>query len=231
MNMKFLDVDSDADCVDVHAAIWANRNVGVDRADNMTEAIQSLLSKTEYLFVAINGDTVDFMPLLSTMRSVTNLPILIVTGSFTTEKEVMAMEAGADLYARWHNKPEDNIKSVLAHVTHLAVRSKMPRPETKIMVHKDLLIAPRLRFVFVGNKKIDLTKKEFDILYYFMGNHGIVLTYKQIYRKIWGTAYDDSGHSLVWNHVHSLRQKLMNASEYIINEIDVGYRFITPADK
>ena len=108
MGLKYLNIDSDVSIVNTHAAIWAEREIGVERVDNMNEGLQKLL-KDDYLCVAINGDTVDFMPLLNIMRSATNTSILIGTSNFTTEKEVAAMAHGADLFARFHETPEGNI--------------------------------------------------------------------------------------------------------------------------
>ena len=96
MNMKYLSVDRDAEFNDAHVVIWAERGFGCDRVETMTAAIQKLM-ENEYIVVGINSDNIDFMPLLKTMRSVTITPILIATGSFTTEQEVAALENGADL--------------------------------------------------------------------------------------------------------------------------------------
>ena len=99
MNMIYLAVDSDVGLANSEAAVWkTTRGIGMERVDNMTEGIEKLLSN-EYLYIGINSDAVDFMPLLRTMRSVTHTPILIVTGNFNTDDEVAALEAGADLYS------------------------------------------------------------------------------------------------------------------------------------
>lgn len=228
VNIKYLNVDSDVYIADIHAAIWAEREIGLDRFDTMTEAIQKLLTDTEYLFVAINGDSVDFMPLLSIMRSITYIPILIVTGNFTTEKEIAAMDAGADLYARWHEKPEDNIASVMAHVARFAARSQMPRPVSNIIAYKDILIAPLKRYLFVKNEKIELTTKEFDVLYLLMDNPGVVFSSEKIYNQIWSLKYDKYAKAVIWTLMKRLRQRLQidqHSRNYIRTVRHVGYSY------
>ena len=74
LGIKYLNIDTDLDIAYAHADIWAERGIGIDRVDNITEGIK-LLMRNDYLFVGINADVIDFMPLLSTMRSVTNNPI------------------------------------------------------------------------------------------------------------------------------------------------------------
>ena len=227
MEKKYLNVDSDVDIVDTHAAIWAEEHeVGVDRVDNMTEAIKKLLENDKYICVAINSDTVDFMPLLRTMRNtVPFMPILIVTGDFTTEKEIAALKNGADLYTRWHNTPNGNIDSVLAHIERITERRSSPQ---KVMIYKNLLVAPENYQVFVKNTEINLTKKEFDILYYFMENHDILLPYNKILNHIWGA--ENATTEVLWAHIKNIRKKLAEVSSYYENVVEnvhgIGYKFI-----
>ena len=218
-----MNIDSDLDIAYKHADIWAVFDVGIDRVDNMIDGIK-LLMQGDYLFVGINGDAVDFMPLLSTMRSVTNTPIFIVTGSFSTEKEVAALNNGADLYARWHDTPEDNIASVRAHIARKTERHKTPH---KVLVYRDLLVSPFQRNVFVGNEKIDLTRQEFDLLHYMMEHQRQVLTFEQIYRTVWNYEYEESANDVVRSAIKRLRKKISGEdsdNSYIKNVRDVGYK-------
>ena len=226
MDIKFLDVDSDVGIVDTHAAIWSEEHkIGVDRVDNMTQAIEKLLTNKKYICVAINSDTVDFMPLLRTMRSVAgNMPILIVTGDFTTEKEIEAMKNGADLFARWHNSPEGNIDSVLAHIQRITERKASPY---KVMVYRDLLVAPENYQAFIKNTELGLTKKEFDVLCYLMDNRDILMKYDQILNQVWGI--DNATPEVVRTHIKHIRKKLAEASPEYENVIEnvhgIGYKF------
>ena len=236
MSLKCLAVDCDFDVSNAYVQEWNNRNIEMDCVSDMTEAIEKLLSQKDYIFIGINGDATDYMPLLQTMRSVTHFPIFIVTRNenFTTDNEVAALNNGADLYARWHLNPIDNVASVLAHINRLSVRSKMPRPVTNIMVYKNLLIAPLSRRVFVGNKEIKLTRKDFDLLHFLMVNYGIVMTYTQIYKRVWGGDYIESEHYVLWNVVKRVRGKLKDAPggiDYIETVRDYGYRFPNESDE
>ena len=139
------------------------------RVDNMTEGIEKLLSN-EYLFVGINSDTVDFLPLLRSMRSITHIPILITTNNVTTENEVAALDSGADLYTCWHKTTKENIASILAHITRIYEQRKSVSSPSNVIVKKNLLIAPLHQNVYIGNNKLDLTAKEFNILYMLMSN-------------------------------------------------------------
>ena len=225
MQLKCLAVDSDFDTASKYVLEWERRGVSMDCAGNMTEAIKMLQqSGSDYIFVGINADVIDFMPLLSTMRSITNTPILIVTSNFTTEKEVAALKGGADLYARWHGSPEDNVSSVLAHIARKATRNDEPH---KVFIYKNLLAAPTQREVFIDNEKIDFTRHELDLLLYFLSNQDKVLTFEQIYSAAWDDIHDDFSHDAVKGLVKRLRKKFSdnNGSHIkIMNVRGVGYR-------
>ena len=223
INLKCLAVDSDRNIADAHVSEWAERGVRMERADNMTEAIQMLLSN-DYIFVGINGDAIDFMPLLSTMRSVTNAPILIVTGSFTTEREIAALQNGADLYARWHESPIDNVSSVLAHIARITTRNEVA---DKVLFYKNLLISSSQRYAFIGNTPLDLTRQEYDLLHYLLINQGNTVTYGQIYHSVWNEEHDDSHNEVIKALIKRLRRKLAvcDHNQIIIENVwGIGYR-------
>jgi DNA-binding response OmpR family regulator len=158
---------------------------------------------------------------------VTTIPILIVTGDFTTEKETAALDSGADLYARWHNDPDGNISSVIAHINRISERSRTPIPPPNIMIYRQLLISPEQPSVFIGNTKIVLTPKEFGVLYLLVANKGRVFSPEQIYEKIWGKQ-DENIKEVIWTTIKRLRQKLQtepHSPDYIKTVREVGYSF------
>jgi two-component system response regulator VanR len=226
MDLKYLAVDSNIELAYSEAEAWkTERGIGMDRVDTMTEAINMLMSN-DYLYIGVNGDVTDFMPLLRTMRSVTNTPILIATTNFTTDMEVAALNDGADLFASYHKNSAGNIASVLAHIAKIIERSKMPRPKTDVKIFRDLLIAPSSHQAFVKDKPISLTKIERSILCILIENRDSVISNKKILREVWGKEYQ--GHNeLLWQRMHGLRKKLSAVSpeyDYIKVERTEGYR-------
>jgi DNA-binding response OmpR family regulator len=227
--MKYLAIDSDVALANREAAAWKQRGIGMDRVDNMTDALKKLMAN-EYLYVGINGDVIDFMPLLKTMSTITNIPLLIVTSRFTTETEVAALRNGADLYARWHKSTEDNIASVLAHV---ARKSDRKTPPQKIHICCDVVLSPFLRSVFVKNRRVELTRLEFDLLQYLMFNHDIVLTYQQIYSRVWGNEYEATADGIIKSTMKRLRKKIGNdyrTYRMIENVRGIGFKCLGSTD-
>jgi two-component system alkaline phosphatase synthesis response regulator PhoP len=226
MKLKYLTVDSNAQLAERESAVWVKtRNIGMVRVENMTEGINNLLSRKEYLFVCINGDDVDFLPLLKVMRNTTIIPILITTGNFTTKMEVAALANGADLYCRWHETTEDNISSVLAHVQRI---SEQRNRVQKVLINKKLLIVPSLYQlgVYIGNNNIPVTLQEFKLIKYLMENKWYVLPYGEIYTHVWEKEYKESEQDALKHAVKRLRDKLNQYSEgveYITTVRDVGF--------
>ena len=93
----------------------------------------------------------------------------------------------------------------------------------------DLEIFPDQRKVYCGKQEVSLTTKEFNLLYYLAANARRVLTYEQIYQKIWGDYVQDIENNTIGSHVCKLRGKLYKACPDRQFEIrcvrEVGYCF------
>ena len=90
-----------------------------------------------------------------------------------------------------------------------------------------LSIYPRTRKVVRDNQEINLTPKEFDILYFLARNRGEVFTKEQIYQAVWESEYllDDSN---IMAFIRKLRKKIEpnpDAPEYILTIWGIGYKF------
>lgn len=77
-----------------------------------------------------------------------------------------------------------------------------------VISFKDLEIFPKQRKVYCGKQEIPLTTKEFNLLYYLATNEGRVLTYEQIYQKVWGNYVQNIENNTIGSHVCKLREKL-----------------------
>ena len=92
-----------------------------------------------------------------------------------------------------------------------------------------LEIYPGRRKIYRDHREINLTAKEYDLLCLLVANKGQVLTYDQIYRKVWGEdAYGDESNA-IGCHIRNLREKLYEAepdAPFIIRCVrEVGYCF------
>ena len=98
-----------------------------------------------------------------------------------------------------------------------------------------LEIYPSKRKVFRDRQEIQLTAKEYEILLLLAANKGHVLTYSQIYEKVWGDIPSGSESNTIGFHICNLREKLYEAAPnapFIIRSVrEVGYCFEIQAEK
>lgn len=105
---------------------------------------------------------------------------------------------------------------------HKHRKLSFPQTMLPLAIIRSVLVSAKL---FYGDREISLTKKEFEILAYFIHNSNRVLTYDQIYERVWGEVPYGSIQKLIAYHVKNLRQKLQNAPFEIRCCREVGYSF------
>lgn len=152
-----------------------------------------------------------------------SVPILVLTAKDQTANKVVLLNAGADDYM---TKPFS-----LSEVTARA-HALMRRPENTYpteLTARDIRLDVGYHKVYVGEKEVPLTVKEFALLEYFMRHPNQVLDRERILDHVWDFNFN-SFSNVVDVHVKNLRKKLSaphNASnnEYIETISGVGYRF------
>jgi len=230
----YISIEKNIEGFEMFRLLWNKLGVDGIRADTMTEGIEKAIeiekSKIhELYFIDIVADDIDYMPQLQILHEETDAPILIATANYDDNEREKALNIGADFYGGYCGTPEQNINAVIAVINSIDRRAKKPRSPSKVLIYRGLMLAPSHRnTVFIGSEKTDLTRQEFDLLYYLMINHGKVLSYRQIYRRVWGSEYEDMERNVLWNAITRVREKLKAApdgKEYIETVRDFGYRF------
>lgn len=88
----------------------------------------------------------------------------------------------------------------------------MPLSKETVLSLPGLEIYPDRRKVYRDHSEINLTTKEYDILYFLVANKGRVLTYEQIYQRVWDEVCIGNEGNAVGCHIHNLRKKLYAAA-------------------
>lgn len=157
-----------------------------------------------------------------------NTPILILTAKTEESDRVIGLDAGADDYVA---KPF-SVPEFRARVRAIFRRDEASQtvadsyPKQGIVRIKELLIDIGHRSVSIGERRIDLTSKEFDLLHYLSRHSGRVFTRQQLLNAIWGEGFDGFEHT-VNSHINRLRAKIeKNPGEpdYIVTVWGVGYK-------
>ena len=155
-------------------------------------------------------------------------PILMLTSKSTELDRVLGLEIGADDYV---TKPFSirelmaRVKAIFRRIDELQSDSRQDK-QSPIRA-ADLVIDPQRRTVSLGDRTIDLTAKEFDLLLYFAQHAGRVFTRSQLLDEVWGYGHDGYEHT-VNSHINRLRAKIeTNPAQpgYILTVWGVGYKF------
>lgn len=152
------------------------------------------------------------------LRTGGNIPILMLTAKDTIQDRVQGLDAGADDYLV---KPF-NLDELLARLRALLRRTQTERQQ--VYKFADLTMDTASRQVTRGERQIQLTAKEYELLELFLRHPRQVLTREVIFDRVWG--YDFGGESNVLEvYIRYLRQKLEAANEpRLIHTVrSVGY--------
>ena len=98
------------------------------------------------------------------------------------------------------------------------------KSKRRMYEYKDLKVDLSARKVFIHNKEVEMSPKEYTLLFYMIENEGIALTREQLIRDVWG--YDFYGDDRTLDtHIKLLRKSLQEYSSMIVTLRGVGYRF------
>ena len=147
-----------------------------------------------------------------------NIPVILVTARESEFDKVKGLDGGADDYI---TKPFGMMEFVSR--VKAVLRRCARQTEEREITCGDLRISVNRHEVCLGKEKLELTRKEFELLQYLAENKGMVMSRNQILEHVWG--YDFDGETRTVDvHVRSLRQKLGEAGEMLETVRGVGYR-------
>lgn len=144
-----------------------------------------------------------------------NIPVIFLTAKSSVNDKVKGLKAGADDYI---TKPFE-IAELLARVEMVLRRYKNTCNRIEIL---DMIIDSSARIVTKAGQAINLTAKEFDLLYYLAANKNKALYRSQIYSNVWGESFTGDSRT-VDLHIQRIRKKL-SLGKNIVSVYKVGYR-------
>jgi len=225
---KILVIDDDKELCALIKKYGEQENYAVHLAYNGSQGLQKIEASTYQLVILdvmlpeINGFSI-----LSEIRKKSTTPVLMLTAKDAEADKVKGLKLGADDYLTKPfsmNELMARIESLIRRYTLLNNSVLHISPQIQL---KGMLIDVENRTVSVNNSMIDLTAKEFDLLYFLATHKGKIFTKKQLYIQVWDDdyAYDDSN---IMSFISKLRKKIepdTNNPYYIQTIRGVGYRF------
>ena len=225
---KILVVDDEKPISDIIKFNMAKEGYEVLTAFDGREALEVFAAENpDIIILDLMLPEIDGLEVARTIRKTSNVPIIVLSAKDTEFDKVIGLEIGADDYV---TKPFSN-RELQARVKALLRRSEFaaePQLEndadTEIVIG-DLHILPDAFLVLKGNKELDLTHREFELLYHLSTHVGQVMTREHLLETVWG--YDYFGDvRTVDVTVRRLREKIEDTPgrpEYILTRRGVGY--------
>lgn len=186
--------------------------IGVTRGSAALEAHQDV----DLVLLALELPDLDGLEVCRTIRSVSRVPVIIVTARHSELDCVLGLQAGADDYV---TKP-CGLRELMARMEAVMRRAQWQPTTVAQIRHGALHIDVGSRQVTVDGTEVALTRKEFDLLALLAAHPDTVIPRKQLLKQVWG---DSWSRRTVDTHVSSLRGKLGD-SGWIVTVRGVGFK-------
>ncbi|MBN2637471.1 MAG: response regulator transcription factor [Bacteroidales bacterium] len=219
---KILLADDEEDIIEFLSYNLTKEGFQVVTAMNGSEAIEKAKEyKPHLILMDVMMPGMDGITAVENIRRISALDetlIVFLTARGEDYSQIAGFEAGADDYVTKPVKPKVLVKRVQA----LLRRSKISNEPSKSVQIKDLIIDPMEYTIIKGENKMNLPKKEFDILYLLASKPNKVFRREDIFHDVWG---DDVivGDRTIDVHIRKIREKIGLTNIKTIK--GVGYKF------
>jgi DNA-binding response OmpR family regulator len=188
----------------------------------------SILEKRipDFVIMDVMLPEVDGLSITRWLRDHSDVPIIMVTARREEVDRIAGLEMGADDYVVKPFSPQELVSRVRAVLRRVG-RDQSGAESEKALTFDSIQIDPRTRVVMVKESQVELTAKEFDMLYLLARHPKQVFTRDQLLDRVWGGAeYIDPGTVTV--HVRRLREKIEDnpsTPKHLLTIWGVGYKF------
>ena len=205
--------------------VYALNNSGykaIGLADSQTLSLEMKKQKPTLLILDLMLEGESGYDILENVRKspdYASIPVIILTAKSSEFDKVKGLDMGADDYI---TKPF-GVMELISRVKALIRRVPDSQASASMIDYNEIMMNLKKREVYINDEEIELTYKEYELLYFFIINHDLVLSRDKIMSEVWG--YDYVGETRTVDvHIRSLRQKLGEAGNYIKTVRNVGYK-------
>ena len=215
--LRILIVEDDKDIQETLEFFLNDNGYKTDKAYNGIEAIDKFeKNKYDLILLDIMIPKIDGYAVCEVIRERSQVPIIMISALTSEENQIKGLDLLADDYI---TKPF-SIPVLLRKISAILRRNKYSE-EIGIVIYKNVKLDLDNYKVFVDDKEVILTKREFDILHELILNQGKILTREILMERVW--QYEYMGNiRIVDNHIKNIRKKI--GDEIIQTIRGVGYK-------
>ena len=224
--MKLLVVDDEARIRELIKKYATFEQYDVTEAENGMQAVELCRQQDfDLIIMDVMMPDLDGFSACREIRKTSAVPILMLSARGEEYDKLHGFELGIDDYVVKPFSP----KELMMRVGAILKRSGAKSESREVVDIGDLRVDFTARWVTLEGKPLDLSPKEYDLLFYLVRNRGIALTREKLLSEIWG--YDFFGDDRTLDtHIKLLRKSLGPYSSGIVTLRGVGYRFAMGQD-
>ena len=218
--MNVLIIDDEDLIRDVVKEYCLNENYKVFEASNGIEGLDILENEDiDIIVLDIMMPKMDGYTFFSKMKEKYNIPTIVLSARGEEYDKLFGFSVGIDDYLTKPFSPRE----LSARIKAILKRSK--KIESDIFIYKGIKVDFKGRVLYIDNKEVNITPKEFELLSFFIKNPNTAITREQILNKVWGYDYFGDDRTID-THIKILRNKMGPYRDLIVTVRSIGYKFI-----
>lgn len=203
---RILIIEDDENILQLERDYLEANDFEVDTANNGEDGLKKALSN-QYSLVLLDImlPKMDGFEVCKKIRGTKDIPVLLVSAKKDDSAKINGLGFGADDYIVKPFSPSELVARVKAHINRYQRLTNTTEPN--LVIYGDFKLNKDTGEVFLKDKEIVLTKKEFEVLYLLVTNPETIFSKNELFERVWG--YDSLGDtSTLTVHINRLRDKL-----------------------
>ena len=221
--MKLLIVDDEARIRALIAKYAAFEGYETEEAENGMQAVEKCRQRHyDLIIMDVMMPELDGFSAVREIRKTDPVPVIMLSARGEEYDRIHGFELGIDDYVVKPFSPKELMMRVAAVIKRSG--GKTEEQKRAVYTFRGLVIDFSARIVTVDGSRVDMTPKEYELLFYMVRNKGLALTRESLISEVWG--YDFFGDERTLDtHIKLLRKSLGAYSKCIVTLRGVGYRF------
>lgn len=226
VKQKVLVIDDEENVCDLIKLYFDKSGFEVSACGDGIEGMDRIKSeKPDMVILDLMLPGMDGLEVCKEIRRSSNIPLIMLSARVDEVDRVLGLEMGADDYVTKPFSPRELLaraKAVLRRASYV------PAPdEQQVLAMPGITVSRISREVVIGEERIELTPKEFDLLWYLASNRNRVFTREQLLEQVWAYQEFFGDERTVDQHIKRLRRKIeiSNSPCRITTIWGVGYKF------